>query len=70
MLIVNGSTPTSVADVSGNLLDGDGMPGGKHVAILCGFVFDKPGVPFNRLIREQVLANEVQGSDVSDVRKG
>ena len=70
MLIVNGSTPTGVVDVSGNILDGDGKPAGNYVAILRGFGLDKPGVPFKRLMREQVLANEIQGSDVSDVRKG
>ena len=56
MLIVNGSTPTGVADVSGNLLDGyrDGKPGGNYVSILRGFGLDKPRVPFNKLIREQL----------------
>jgi len=53
MLIVNSSTPTGVTDISGNLLDGngDGKPGDNDVAILRGFGLDKPGVPFNKLIR-------------------
>jgi hypothetical protein len=56
MLIVNGSTSTGVADVSGNRFDGngDGKPGDNYVAILRGFGLDKPGVPFNRLIRDQL----------------
>jgi hypothetical protein len=56
MHIINGSTPTGVADVSGNLLDGngDGKPGDNYVAILRGFGLDKPGVPFNKLIRDQL----------------
>jgi hypothetical protein len=56
MLILNGSTPTGISDVSGNLLDGngDGKPGGDYVATLRGFGLDRPGVPFGRLIREQL----------------
>ena len=39
MLIVNGSTPTGVSDLNGNLLDGnsDGKPGDNYVVILRGF---------------------------------
>jgi hypothetical protein len=56
MLIVNGSTPTGVADMAGNLLDGngDGKPGASYAAILRGFGLDKPGVTFNKLIRDQL----------------
>ena len=56
MLIVNGSMPTGVSDLTGNLLDGngDGKPGDNDVAILRGFGLNKPGVPFNKLIRDQL----------------
>ncbi len=56
MLIVNRSTPTGVADTSGNLLagNGDGKLGNNYVAVLRGFGLEKTGVPFRRLIRDQL----------------
>jgi hypothetical protein len=56
MLIVNRSTPTGVADTSGNLLasNGDGKLGNNYVAILRGFGPKKAGAPFSRLIRDQL----------------
>jgi hypothetical protein len=56
MLIISGSTPSGVSDITGNLLDGNGhgKAGDNYVAILRGFGLDKPGVPFKKLIREQL----------------
>jgi hypothetical protein len=55
-LVVKGSTPSGVSDLAGNLLDGagNGKPGSNYVVILRGFGVDKPGVPFRKLIREQL----------------
>jgi hypothetical protein len=55
-LIVNGSTSTGVANVFGNLLDGngDGRPGGNYAVVLRGFGIDKPQMPFNKLIKAQL----------------
>jgi hypothetical protein len=55
-LIVNGSTPSGVADVAGNLLDGagNGKPGSDYVVVLRGFGRDEPGRPFRKLIRDQL----------------
>src|SRR5207247_2109399 len=55
-LTVNGSTPTGVVDLNGNLLDGDanGQPGGDYTAILRGFGPDEPRRPFRVLIRDQL----------------
>ncbi len=55
-LIVDGSTPTGVRDLSGNLLDGngDGKPGSNYVVVLRGFGIDKPRMPFRKLINEQL----------------
>jgi hypothetical protein len=55
-LVVNGSTPTGVADIAGNLLDGDGngQPGSNYVVMLRGFGRNEPGRPFRKLIRDQL----------------
>ncbi|HMF38414.1 MAG TPA: hypothetical protein VKF17_17370, partial [Isosphaeraceae bacterium] len=56
MLIVHASSPTGVADVSGNLLDGnrDGKPGDNYVAILRGVRARQARGAFKRLIRDQL----------------
>jgi hypothetical protein len=56
LLIINGSSPTGITDVTGKLVDGngDGKPGDNYVAILRGFGLDKAGDRFNSLIRDQV----------------
>ncbi len=66
-LIVNGSTATGVADVAGNLLDGnsDGRPGGNYVAILRGFGLDRPKTPFIKLIREQLGGKPISSRRVT-----
>jgi hypothetical protein len=54
-LIVNGSMPTGITDMAGNLLDGaaNGKPGSNYVVVLRGFGPDEPGRPFRKLIRDQ-----------------
>jgi hypothetical protein len=55
-LVVNGSTPTGVADVARNLLDGDGngQPGGNYVVVLRGFGRDEPERFLRKLISDQL----------------
>jgi hypothetical protein len=66
-LIVNGSTPTGVADVARNLLDGagSGKPGSNYVVILRGFGRDEPGRPFRKLIRDQLGGKPMSSRRVS-----
>ena len=56
MLVIHASSPTGVADVSGNLLDGnrDGKPGDNYVAILRGVRARQARGAFKRLIRDQL----------------
>jgi photosystem II stability/assembly factor-like uncharacterized protein len=65
-LTVNGTVPLGLTNTSGFLLDGngDGKPGGNYVAILRGFGLDKSGVPFNKLIREQLGGKPVSSRRV------
>ena len=55
-ITVNGMAPLGLTNTSGVLLDGqgNGQPGTNFVAMLRGFGLDKPGVPFNKLIRDQL----------------
>jgi hypothetical protein len=66
-LTVNGVAPTGLTNTSGVLLDGngDGSPGGNYVAILRGFGLDKSGVPFNKLIRDQLGGKPVSSRRTS-----
>jgi hypothetical protein len=45
-----------MTEISGNIFDGngDGKPEDDSMAIFRGFGLDKPGVPFNQLMRDQV----------------
>jgi len=55
-ITVNGMAPLGLTNTAGVLLDGqgNGQPGTNFVAMLRGFGLDKPGVPFNKLIRDQL----------------
>ena len=55
-ITVNGMAPLGLTNTSGVLLDGrgNGQPGTNFVAILRRFGLDKRGVPFNKLIRDQL----------------
>ena len=66
-LTVNGMSPNGLTNTSGVLLDGngDGNPGGNYVADLRGFGLDKPHVPFNKLIRDQLGGKPVSSRRVS-----
>ena len=66
-LTVNDMSPNGLTNTSGVLLDanGDGNPGGNYVADLRGFGLDKPHVPFNKFIREQLGGKPVSSRRMS-----
>jgi hypothetical protein len=66
-LVVNGSTPTGVADLIRNLLDGagNGKPGSNYVAVLRGFGRNEPGRSFRMLIRDQLGGKPMSSRRVS-----
>ena len=66
-ITVNGMAPLGLTNTSGVLLDGqgNGQPGTNFVAILRGFGLDKPGVPFNKLIRDQLGGKPISSRRVN-----
>jgi hypothetical protein len=64
---IKDSASTGFADAAGNLLDGagNGEPGSNYVAILRGLGIDKPRMPFNKLIREQLGGKPMSSRKVS-----